>query len=464
MIKSFIIDTNILLRSGRSAIHGFQENNIYITQTTMQELDNMKNDPGETGYNAREVIRELDRLREKGDFTEGVPIGEGKLFLGCDRILKEYLPEGFSLDKPDNQIISSCISLHKKLSPDSICILVTNDISLRVNAETVFRYFRLDIPVQGYYNDMVESNNYKGYQEIEIPDYHFIEETFKKNHDRVYDRKIPEGYGEFEENEFLRIYSGNISALGIHKSGYFRMIRDSEVTAFGIHPKNMLQTFALYALLAPPDEIPLVIMGGPAGTGKTFLALAAGLDKTYNDKKERLYNRILITRNNSIPANEDHGYLKGSLEEKMEPLLLPYKDSLLSLLKKDSDESLEEITMQMEDLFVSGIIDIFSMAYIRGRSIPDSYIIVDEAQNLNKTQMRDLLTRVSTGSKLVLCGDLEQIDASYLDKRTSGFSYAAKYMKGSLCAQIMFGEKESQRSPLASAALQRLGRPGVKQE
>ena len=461
MVKSFILDTSVILSSGtgggKNVLYGFgggaDENNVVITGTVLQELDRKKDAPGEVGYNARDFIRKLDELRAQGDLTKGVKIERGMVIIEPNGVKEDLLPAGFSISSPDNRIISTCIYLAKK-NPQNAYVYVSNDVSCRCNADACFKAARVNIPIQSYHNDRIILEEYNGFIEKEIEDYSVIEKIYKESKNKnSFENPTEE---ELVENEFIRLYSGTLSALLINKNNRLQLIKDKDVSAFGITPRNALQSFALYALLAPPEDIPLVILNGPAGTGKTFLALAAGLEKTYDDKRNALYDRIMITRNNAIPEKENLGYLKGTLEDKMAPLLLPYQDALISLLKKDEDESMDYINAHVEDLFESGVIEMFSMAYIRGRSIPDAYIIVDEAQNLTRTQMRDLLTRCSNGTKLVLSGDLNQIDAPYLDKYTSGLSYALQKMKGPLCAEITFSEKECQRSPLASAALERL--------
>jgi len=458
MIKYFILDTNVILSAGDKVLEGFSSgkdaNNVVITGTVLQELDSKKNLMGELGYNARSFIRALDDLREQGDLIKGVPLKKGKVIVEPDGVKSEYLPQGYSLDIADNRIISTCIHLAAKYKRHHY-VFVSNDVSCRVNADACFKAADVDIPIQSYMNDRVEKDGeeYQGFAEIEVSDYHIIEKLYK---DGICD--IPEG-SELYECEFVRLTSGTMSALAIcfDDMGTLRLklIKDEETKAYGISPKSFRQAFALYALLS--KDIPLVMLTGSAGSGKTFLALAAGLEQVYTDPKEKRYDRIMITRNNAVETGEQLGYMPGTLEDKMAPLLLPYRDSLMSLLRKNSGESADQINMQIEDLFTSGVLEVFSMAYIRGRSIPDSYIIVDEAQNLTQKQIRALLTRpAGENFKCVLCSDLRQIDAPYLDRYSCGMAFALKYMRGSLCAQIHF--EDSLRSRLSAIALERLGK------
>lgn len=223
-----------------------------------------------------------------------------------------------------------------------------------------------------------------------------------------------------------------------------------------VQPKNASQTFALWALMQPVAEIPFVILKGPAGTAKTFLSLAAGLDQTYDSRTHRSYDSVLISRNN-VMADADFGYLPGELEDKMNPLLAPFFDNLESLLRGNSDEDRECISRQIEDMIDSGVIEICALAYMRGRSITNKFLIVDETQNATRSQIRDIITRAGAGCKIVICGDPEQIDAHNLDKLNNGLVFASEKMKGSpVCAQISFTEEESVRSELAKEAIKRL--------
>ena len=248
------------------------------------------------------------------------------------------------------------------------------------------------------------------------------------------------------------------TALGIYNKALNIASLITTKKVYGVTPKNAAQVFALYALTAPASEIPLVILKGAAGSAKTFLSLAAGLDSIdINGRGNRsLYNKGLITRNN-VTSDDDFGYLPGDIDEKMTPLLAPFYDNLESLVRGSSDESNEQVQMQINDFFDSGMIKVCPLAYMRGRSITHSYLIVDEAQNSTRLQMRDIITRAGEGTKVIICGDPKQIDNIRLDRYNNGLVFAADKMKdSSLCAQITFGEHESVRSSLASEALRRL--------
>lgn len=440
--KHYVLDTNILLQSPK-AIFGFDDNSVYITSTTLQELDSKKTLTGEIGYGARETARIIEHLMAKGDIIKGVAINDiGSFRILTDGISASHLLEGYSLDRADNRIISACKALQDTVSEP--VVLVTNDTMMRINAAAN----RLD--AQAYKNDHVDEDNiYKGIRTIETEDWQFIDDLCK--HGRVehyYDIENP------SENEFFILKSGNMSALAMYRNGAFEQVRDQH--AMKIKARNVAQTFALRALLAPPEEIPFVVLKGAAGTAKTFLSLAAGLEHAYHTKNYRTrYNQIYITRANQL-ADADFGYLPGDLSDKMRELINPFTDNLEVILRGDSNEENDEIQMQIDDLFSSKIIRLLPLSYIRGRSISNSYIIVDEAQNCSAQLMRDVVTRLGQGSKLVVLGDPSQCDNHILDSRNNGLVYVAdKFHKANskLCAQITFDDEMSVRSALATEAL-----------
>lgn len=445
MKKIYVLDTNILVASP-NALYGFKDNDIYITATTLQELDKLKNAPGETGWGAREAIRMIDSCRQRGKLSGGVDIGfGGKLYTIPDiENIYDILPLSYE-KTPDNRIIATTKEL--ELNRKEKVILVTNDISMKINAS------ECNVEVQDYKNDRVDSaEEYTGM--IEIPVCDSITNELYRN--KKVDAKILNYI--FIENEFLTLksFSGN-SALAIYREGYINLMEVPNLV-YGVKPLNVAQKFALYALTAPVSEIPFVILKGDAGTAKTFLSLAAGLHKLdIGDSQESdTYNKILITRNN-VTSDDGFGYLPGDIDEKMTPLLAPFYDNLESLIRGNTKESNEQVQLQINDFFDTGMIRVCPLAYMRGRSITHSYLIVDEAQNSSRIQMRDIITRAGKGTKIVICGDPKQIDNIHLDRYNNGLAFAANAMKGSkLCAQLTFGENESVRSVLATEALRRM--------
>ena len=448
MKKYYVLDTNILLQSP-NAIFGFEDNTVVITGTTLQELDSKKNLDGELGYNARQTARILENIRNRGNLIKGVKLKEtgGKLIFEPNEVSQDNLPEGFDIKKADNRIISSCIGIGRKTK--RAVILVTNDIMMRIAAAVC------GVEVQEYKNDRIKDTAYMGYREVSATR-EMIDQIYKEQN---IDPAILDVTEDFVPNEYITLTDGNTSALCVYRNGRVKLLKDT--TAFGIRPQNRLQRFALDALLAPADEIPLVILRGPAGTAKTFLSMAAALDKTYRENCSRqdsgaVYDKIYIGRAN-VSSDEGFGFLPGELEDKTRPLLGCFYSNLEDLLRKGTHEEDEQIQMQIDDMMETGILRVFPLAYIRGMSIKNSFIICDEAQNIGRSLIRDIVTRCGQGSKLIILGDTNQIDVPFLDKSNSGLTYIAHNMKGShKCAQITFTEKESVRSALATEALARL--------
>lgn len=454
MVKAYILDTNILLDSPR-AIFGFDDNTVIITGTTLQELDSKKTAPGELGFNARETCRIIEKMRLKGDLTAGVPMDNAGVFKVILNAGQWHMPSGYSADKPDNQIINTVLDIKKNQGHMyNQVILVTNDTSMRINASVCAAACGFTDFVESYRNDHISSAEmYTGKRELQVS---------KEAIDYIYKNKMlpPEpifrDIPEPVENEFFVLQSDQSSALAVYRNHELKLINTKTLHPCHVQPKNASQTFALWALMQPVEEIPFVILKGPAGTAKTFLSLAAGLDQIYDSKDHKAYDSVLISRNN-VMADADFGYLPGELEDKMNPLLAPFFDNLESLLRGNSGEDKENISIQIEDLLQSGDIEICALAYMRGRSITNKFLIVDETQNATRNQIRDIITRAGTGCKVVICGDPEQIDAHNLDKLNNGLVFASEKMKGShVCAQISFTEEESVRSELAKEAIKRL--------
>lgn len=455
MVKAYILDTNILLDSPR-AIFGFDDNTVIITGTTLQELDSKKTAPGELGFNARETCRIIEKLRLKGDLTAGVPMDNAGVFKVILNAGQWHMPSGYSEDKPDNQIINTVLDIKKNQGHMfNQVILVTNDTSMRINASVCAAACGFSDFVESYRNDHVSSAEmYTGKRELHVS---------KEAIDYIYKNKMlpPEAIFRGDilepvENEFFILQSDQSSALAVYRNHELKLIDTKTLHPCHVQPKNASQTFALWALMQPVEEIPFVILKGPAGTAKTFLSLAAGLDQAYDSRAHRSYDSVLISRNN-VMADADFGYLPGELEDKMNPLLAPFFDNLESLLRGNSDEDRECISRQIEDMIDSGVIEICALAYMRGRSITNKFLIVDETQNATRSQIRDIITRAGAGCKIVICGDPEQIDAHNLDKLNNGLVFASEKMKGSpVCAQISFTEEESVRSELAKEAIKRL--------
>ncbi len=455
MKKTYILDTNILLKSPTSIL-GFEDNNVCITDVTVEELDCKKNDLNrEVGYNARQAINILKSLRNGGNLMDGVSLPGGGIFkiisLEDDSLFKT-LPKGWKPEKPDNLMLLTVENYINNLKTKEECIFITNDGNLQVKADC------RGIKVQDYNNERIADNIdiYSGRAEYYVMD-EVIDHIYQRDEpieaDKIdfYDYETHESvFPVVYENQFIVLHSflKTKSILLKYKQGkfykldYFSAIED-------ITPLNNGQRFALEALLAPASEIPLVILQGPAGTAKTFLSLAAGLEKTMGDRPE--YKRILICRPNS-KFDDDIGFLKGDEMAKIGPLIRPFYDNLESLLELQGC-SFEETPSIIDSYFEEGFIKAEAMAYMRGRSITNTFIIVDEAQNATPNQILGMITRAGKGSKIVIAGDPNQIDEVKLDKRNNGLVFACEKMKESpLCASVTFKEDECKRSELAKEA------------
>lgn len=456
MRKNYVLDTNILITTAGKAIRGFDDNIVTITYTTLEELDGLKSSPGETGYEAREAIRCINSIIDKPEIQKDhldsswyIPMeNKGVLRIEQDGIDAELLPVGWDLKKPDNKIISTVLSISKR--GKETVILVTNDISMKIKAESV------GINTQVYLNEQVGTENeYTGRKDILLESEQslgIIDKLYHENLINVQD--IPE-FQNITENQYLVIKNGQgSSALGFYKNNQIELVLQNN-KIYGITGKNAAQRFALHALSAPAKQLPLVILKGPAGSGKTLLSMAVGLDKAYETKKEDGYSQVVIMRSNTLSDN-DQGYLKGTLEDKMMPLLAPYFDNL-EYLCRENIGSYKDAKIAINDILESGLLTIGCFAYIRGRSYNDTYLVVDEAQNITRNQAKTLVTRVGMNTKLIVMGDPNQIDNPKLDRKNNGLVYLSEIFKGSsLCAQVTFDESECVRSPLASEALSRL--------
>ena len=449
MSKKFLLDTNILMRSP-NAIFVFEDNDVLICNTTLEELDDLKNKPGETGYNAREAIRVLNSLREKGEnLYEGVKLpGSGTLRIVQDCTPEEAeerkgkIPREWSLGKPDNRIIDTAIK--------NDAILVTNDISMLLKAQST------GLKTENFKNESVsdESLQYTGRNTVyAMPE--IINDLYTNGAIAFTDLYNYEDL-ELTKNEFVTVVdvmNDSHTALGYFDGRSILKLKYDNSRPFGIKPRNCGQRFAVEALMTPADDVPLVILKGSAGTAKTFLSLACGLSEVVDNKK---YKRLLILRPN-IKFDDDIGYLKGDEMDKILPLIRPCLDNL-EVLVSHKDDSSEEANDKVKELFDRGYVTAEALAYLRGRSISNTYILIDEAQNTTPNQMLGIITRAGVGSKIVIVGDPNQIDNPKVDYRNNGLVYAAEKMKNSkLCMQLTFEDEECTRSALALEASQLLG-------
>lgn len=456
MEKTYVLDTNVLIQAPH-ALTSFEEHQVVLPLAVLEELDGLKNADGERGANARQAIRFLEQLRKTGSLTEGVLLpGGGRLRLEVNHVGVE-LPAGLRPDGADNRILKVCKGLQQE---GQQVILVTRDIVARIKAQL------MQIPAEDFTTDQVAApdEQYRGRMDVFVPEEKLG--TFKKKGldpadiYTVDDAGAPQSV-ELVENQFLILrgdQSGKKTLLGRFHGGRITALCHDKRRPFGVKARNVGQRFLQEALLLPAREAPLVIIKGPAGTAKTFYALAAGLEQVL-EQEAPAYRKLLVCRPNA-QFDADIGFLPGDEQEKISPLMRPIADNLEILLSQEErvcPRSEEDLHSRVDYLFTSGIITAEAMNFMRGRSITDTWLMIDEAQNLTPRQVKGVVTRVGSGTKVILLGDPAQIDHPLLDERTNGLSYASERMKGSpLCVQLTMKADECERSALALDAACRL--------
>ncbi|MBD3859491.1 PhoH family protein [Bacillus sp. 28A-2] len=415
MSKIYVLDTNVLLQDPNS-IFSFEDNEVVIPAVVLEEVDSKKRYMDEVGQNARRVSRLIDGLRSKGKLHEKITLeSKGTLRIELNHRSFHELQEIFIEKTNDNRILAVAknLSLEEETKPDGRpVILVSKDVLVRVKADAI------GLQAEDFLSDRVLQNEDidNGYHELYIPTEQ-LNTFYKQNQLHVKDITND----SLNPHQFV-IMKGNEggSALGmLDQKGELvkRLIYDQEFI-WGIRPKNVQQTMALELLLR--RDIPLVTLIGKAGTGKTLLALAAGLMQT---EDLGMFKKLIVARS-IVPVGKDLGYLPGEKEEKLRPWMQPIYDNLEFLFNTKKPGELDAILAGI------GSIQVEALTYIRGRSIPDQFIIIDEAQNLTKHEVKTLLTRVGEGSKIVLMGDPEQIDHPYLDSLNNGLTYVIERFKG----------------------------------
>lgn len=437
--KTFVLDTNVLLHDP-AALLQFPHNRVLIPIAVLEELDKMKRFPNELGRNSREVIRLLDSLKTmgKGNLHTGVQMPNGAVIC-IQPELKEQHKYDFAMNINDNRIIMAaylCVEAGEKV------VFVSKDFAARIKAEAI------GIEAEDYENLKYSYEAiYKGIQYLSLPK-HDIDLFYKDGRIDVQEPPPKEGEGpSWHMNEYCVMTSPeNTSAVGkleVDRKGVGSLIKLPNT--WGIKPRNVEQRCAMDLLLR--DDIKLVTLVGPAGTGKTLLALACGMRKVFD---EGLYTKILVSRP-IVPLGRDIGYLPGTKEEKLTPWMQPIYDNLEYLCASTGGESNETLKWVMD----SKKIEMEAVTYIRGRSLPKMYIIIDEAQNLTPHEVKTIISRAGEGTKVVLAGDPTQIDNPYLDKDSNGLSFAVgKFMDHSIFGHIFLDKTE--RSELAALAAELL--------
>ncbi|TDJ03734.1 MAG: PhoH family protein [Deltaproteobacteria bacterium] len=433
MDKTFVLDTNVLLYDAHSILK-FGKNNVFIPLIVIEELDRFKKGQDENGRNARAFSRIVDKLRAKGHLADGVELDNGgRLFILVGKKLEKDFIANIDLRLNDNIILASALSL--KRDRDNV-ILVSKDINLRLKADV------LGISAEDYGEQTGTLDElYSGIRTIEVSAAELRE--FEKEHFLKLDDEYLNGIHPNEYVIMVDINNENYRNFGrfsAPKGGIVPLIKRRE-GIWGIYPKNIEQKFAFDALLN--QDIKLVTLVGKAGTGKTILAIAAGLEMAIGQED---YSRLLVSRP-IMPMGNDLGFLPGDIDEKLAPWMQPIFDNMDFLFGKKKGE----LTSSYDDLINAGLLHVEPLTYIRGRSLPEQYLIVDEAQNLSPHEVKTIITRAGEGTKIVLTGDCEQIDSPYLDSVNNGLAYCVERLKTEEIIShttLVIGE----RSPLSEIA------------
>ncbi|MGA2193059.1 MAG: PhoH family protein [Nitrospirota bacterium] len=439
MKKTFVLDTNVLLHDPNS-MFSFADNNVVIPIVVIEELDKFKKGLDEIGRNARQASRHLDQLRMKNKLSVGVALDNGgnlRVELNHQHIKPSPLPLDLDITAADNRILMVALCLSRD-SEDNIVTLVTKDTNLRIKADA------LGVTAEDYETGTVDIDElYTGETQWELST-DVVNEFFEKG-------ELPAGNQGFYPNQFVLLKdNANPSHTGLSRYN----LRKKAVVAlqggrqvWGVTARNKEQSYALDLLL--DDEVRLVTLVGQAGTGKTLLALAAGLEKTVEGHE---YNRLVVSRP-IFPLGRDIGFLPGDVDEKLKPWMQPIFDNLEFLMGPTEGHGRKP--KDYHGLVDLGMLELEPLTYIRGRSMPNRFLIVDEAQNLTPHEIKTIITRAGEGTKIVLTGDPYQIDNPYIDSASNGLTYVAERFKEEpISGHITLHKGE--RSRLAELAAQLL--------
>ena len=432
-MKNYILDTNVLLHDPNSPFH-FQDNNVLIPIEVIEEIDRFKRESTERGQNARTVSRLLDSLRGQGRLSEGVALPNG----GHLRIIFKTRKNGNghvgnAKESVDSRLVAVAHSI-QKAHPKSAAILITKDINLRIKADA------LGLQAEDYESDRVMIKDlYTGMIDLVVGPKEMSAFRARAELDL-------NGSRSYFPNEYCTLTEeGNPKRTALAKvdetGAMLRPIIDSREGVWGIKPRNREQHFAFDALL--DDRVKLVTLMGKAGTGKTLVAMAAGLKRTVLDRE---FRRLVVARP-TISMGKELGFLPGSLEEKLNPWMQPIHDALEML----SDLNMGHEHRRGTDLMRSGSIVVEALSYIRGRSIAHQFMVIDESQNLTPLEVKTIITRVGQGTKIVFTGDPYQIDNPYVDSSSNGFNYiVSKFREQPIAAHVEL--QKGERSELAELA------------
>lgn len=412
--KNFVLDTNVILHD-YDCLKNFQENDIYLPIVVLEELDKFKKGNEQINFNAREFVRELDTITDDDLFSKGASLGEGlgRLFVLTGGMESLAVKKSFPERTADHEILAAADTLAKK-NPSTKTILITKDVNLRMKARSI------GVLCEDYITDKVANADiFEKTNEV-------FDGIAPELIDRIYSSKEGVDISELPmkdlllPNECFVLKSDRNSVLARNNPFTHSVHKVQKSKNYGIEPRNAEQTFA-FEILNDPD-IKLVALTGKAGTGKTLLALAAALGKLTD------YKQILLARPIVALSNKDLGFLPGDAAAKVAPYMQPLFDNLNVIKRQFSGSSTE--VKRLEDMQKSEQLVIEALAFIRGRSLSETYCIIDEAQNLTPHEIKTIITRAGEGTKMIFTGDIQQIDQPYLDAQSNGLVYMIDKMKG----------------------------------
>ena len=439
--KNFVLDTNVILHDYK-CIENFQENDIYLPIVVLEELDKFKKGSDQINYNAREFVRELDTFTSNDLFLKGASLGPGKgtLHVVTGDKYQEKIYQSFPEKTADHRILSCTLSVAESEKDRKVkTILVTKDVNLRMKARS------LGIEVEDYITDkVINVDIFKRAQDIyENIDPDLIDKMYASP-DGI-DADLFDIKSKLEPNECFILKSVRNSVLARYNPFTNKFKKVEKASNYGIQPRNAEQSFA-FEVLNDPD-VKLIGLTGKAGTGKTLLALASAL------KQANVYKQILLARPIVALANKDLGFLPGDEKQKVAPYMQPLFDNL-NVIKGQFAPGGSD-ARKIDDLQKNGQLVIEALAFIRGRSLSETFCIIDEAQNLTPHEIKTIISRAGEGTKMVFTGDIQQIDSPYLDAQSNGLAYMVDKMKGQeLFAHInLIKGERSQLSELASDLL-----------
>ena len=415
--KTYLLDTSVYLTNANS-IYSYANNDIIIPLKVLEEIDKHKKRQDGVGSNARKIIRTLDSLREKGNLYKGVRLARGQGIISVKRCDSNILPEDLSPNIPDHLIIATALT-ELQTNPARKVIVVTRDINMRVICDS------LGLHSEDFINHQVVKDTdsiFNGFKTCLVDDQ--TVDQFYEGED-IYIDALPKST-KLYPNQYIMLVSSSSekkTAIGRYISDNMplRRVQTYKKGVWGVKARNKEQQFALDLLMDPSVQIVTLI--GKAGSGKTLCAIAAGIEQIMQNpmvKTEPRYSRMIVSRPVQ-PLGKDIGFLPGPMEEKMRPWLMPIQDNLQFLMGND------KLTLEM--YMNTGQIEIEALTYIRGRSIANAFIVIDEAQNLTNHELKTIITRVGEGTKIILTGDVEQIDNAYIDETTNGLTHAVEKFK-----------------------------------